>query len=151
MTADGPPAPDAAIDDVLRDVTFVDASALVALADRDDASHAAAVTAYHELVAAGYRPAVVARVAQISRQAIYRTPKPRRAPESPKRPPADAVEAAIVAVATENPTDGYRMVRALVVRRLGLETTPRRSTRAPHARVPTRPSPPDNGSTGHTA
>lgn len=34
---------------------FVDSSALVALADRDDASHAAAVAAYRELVAAGYR------------------------------------------------------------------------------------------------
>jgi predicted nucleic acid-binding protein len=55
VTADGPPAPDAAIDDVLRDVTFVDASALVALADRDDASHAAAVTAYQDLVAGGFR------------------------------------------------------------------------------------------------
>ena len=54
MTADGPPAPDAAIDDVLRDVTFVDASALVALADRDDASHAAAVAAYQDLVASGF-------------------------------------------------------------------------------------------------
>jgi predicted nucleic acid-binding protein len=54
VTADGPPVPDAAIDDVLRDVTFVDASALVALADRDDASHAAAVAAYQDLVASGF-------------------------------------------------------------------------------------------------
>jgi predicted nucleic acid-binding protein len=54
VTADGPPAPDAAIDDVLRDVTFVDASALVALADRDDASHAVAVAAYQDLVASGF-------------------------------------------------------------------------------------------------
>lgn len=36
-------------------VTFVDASALVSLADRDDASHAAAVAAYRDLVASGYR------------------------------------------------------------------------------------------------
>jgi predicted nucleic acid-binding protein len=35
-------------------VTFVDASALVALADRDDASHGAAVRAYRELVGSGY-------------------------------------------------------------------------------------------------
>ncbi len=41
-------------DDVL-DVSFVDASALVALADRDDASHVAAVNAYQELVASGFR------------------------------------------------------------------------------------------------
>ncbi len=55
MTADGSPVPDAAQGDVLRDVTFVDASALVALADRDDASHAAAVSAYQDLVASGFR------------------------------------------------------------------------------------------------
>lgn len=36
-------------------VSFVDASALVALADRDDASHGAAVDAYRDLVAGGYR------------------------------------------------------------------------------------------------
>lgn len=34
---------------------FVDASALVALADRDDASHAAAVSAYGEFVQSAYR------------------------------------------------------------------------------------------------
>ena len=37
------------------------------------------VTRSRELVAAGYMPAVVARVAQISRQAIYRVPKIGRA------------------------------------------------------------------------
>ena len=36
-------------------VAFVDASALVALADRDDASHEAAATAYREFVAGGFR------------------------------------------------------------------------------------------------
>ena len=55
MMADRSPAADSAHSDVLRDVTFVDASALVALADRDDASHAAAMTAYQDLVASGYR------------------------------------------------------------------------------------------------
>jgi hypothetical protein len=65
------------------------------------------VTHARELVAAGHRPAVVARVLQISRQAIYRVPRPRRAPAAPKRPPVDEVEAAIVDVATEHPTDGY--------------------------------------------
>ena len=34
---------------------FVDASAMIALVDRDDASHRAAVDAYRGLVAAGYR------------------------------------------------------------------------------------------------
>jgi predicted nucleic acid-binding protein len=42
-------------DEAVRNVAFVDASALVALADRDDASHEAAVTAYHDLVASGFR------------------------------------------------------------------------------------------------
>ena len=76
------------------------------------------VTRSRELVAEGYRPAAVARVAQISRQAIYRIPTPRRAPASPGRPPADEVEQAIVEVAIENPTDGYRLVTAWARRRL---------------------------------
>ncbi|MCA1678802.1 MAG: IS3 family transposase [Actinobacteria bacterium] len=73
-----------------------------------------------ELVAGGHRPAVVARILQISRQAIYRIPKrtPRAAGPRPA-PPADEVEAAIVEVAEDNPTDGYRMVTAWVRRRLG--------------------------------
>jgi putative transposase len=77
------------------------------------------VTRSRELVAEGYRPSAVARVAQISRQAIYRVPKPRRAPASPGQPPVDAVEAAVVAEAVANPTDGYRLVTAWVRRRLG--------------------------------
>ena len=36
-------------------VVFVDASALVALADRDDATHEAAVFAYHDLVRSAFR------------------------------------------------------------------------------------------------
>jgi putative transposase len=66
------------------------------------------VTRSREPVAEGDRPSVVARVAQISRQAIDRVPKPGRAPASPTRPPVEEVEAAIVAVAEANPTDGYR-------------------------------------------
>jgi HTH-like domain len=61
----------------------------------------------------------VARVAQISRQAIYRVPKPRQAPAAPTRPPEDEVEAAIVEIAMKNPTDGYWLVTAWVCRRLG--------------------------------
>jgi putative transposase len=72
-----------------------------------------------ELVAAGYRPAVVARVAQISRQAIYRVPKTRPVAARRPRAPAGETEAAIVAVAQANQTDGYRMVTALVRRKLG--------------------------------
>jgi putative transposase len=70
-----------------------------------------------ELVARGYALAVVARVMQITSQAIYRTPKPRSAPQ--RRPASDDVEQAIVETAKDNPTDGYRMVRALSSRKLG--------------------------------
>lgn len=76
------------------------------------------VTRSRELVAEGNRPSAVARVAQIGRQAIYRIPKPRRAPAAPARAPADEVEQAIVDVAEANPTDGYRMVTAWARRRL---------------------------------
>jgi transposase InsO family protein len=69
-----------------------------------------------ELVAKGYAVAAVARVLQVTRPAIYRTPKPRTAPQ--RRPPADPVDAAIVEVAKDNPTDGYRMVWALTRRKL---------------------------------
>ncbi len=55
MMADRSPVADSAHGEVLRDVTFVDASALVALADWDDASHGAAITAYQDLVASGFR------------------------------------------------------------------------------------------------
>lgn len=80
-----------------------------------------------ELVARGRKAAVVARVLQISRQAIYRTPKPRRAPQ--RRPPRDPVEEAIVEVAEENPTDGYRMVWALTRRKLGIQINRKRVLR----------------------
>ena len=36
-------------------VAFVDSSAIVALVDRDDATHSAAVEAYHSLCSSGYR------------------------------------------------------------------------------------------------
>jgi putative transposase len=70
-----------------------------------------------ELVAAGRRPAVVARVARVSRQAIYRRPTPRRLPQ--RRAPSGPVDEAIVEVARDNPTDGTRMVAALTSRKLG--------------------------------
>ncbi len=72
-----------------------------------------------ELVDCGHKVAVVARVLQISRQAVYRVPRPRWSLDPGKRPPADEVEQAIVEVAEENPTDGYRIVTAWVRRRLG--------------------------------
>ena len=55
MTDDPPSVHVTGNGDDVTDVTFVDASALVALADRDDASHAAAVGAYQDLVSSGFR------------------------------------------------------------------------------------------------
>lgn len=73
-----------------------------------------------ELAAAGHRPAVVARILQISRQAIYRVPaKPPAAGVSRSRPAVDEVERTIIEVAEENPTDGYRILTAWVQRKLG--------------------------------
>ena len=66
-----------------------------------------------ELVAQGRPPALVARVAGISRQAIYRRPK--RPPKGQRRP-VDGVDRAVLDVARENPTDGTRMVAALASR-----------------------------------
>ena len=80
-----------------------------------------------ELVAGGRRPAVVARVMQVTRQAIHRTPKPRRTPQ--RQPPLGPVERAIVEVARENPTDGTRMVAALASRELGGQVNRKRAQR----------------------
>ena len=70
-----------------------------------------------ELVARGFPVATVARVLQVSRQAVYRTPTPRRPPQ--RRPVCDPVEQAIVEVAEANQTDGYRMVAAMTRQKLG--------------------------------
>lgn len=80
-----------------------------------------------DLVGRGRKVAPVARTLQITRQAIYRTPKPRRAPQ--RRPPQGEVEEAIVEVARENPTDGYRMVWALTRRKLGIAVNRKRVLR----------------------
>ncbi len=80
-----------------------------------------------QLVARGRKVAVVARVMQISRQAIYRTP--RRRTDSGPRAVAGAVDEAIVAVARDNPTDGTRMVAALAARRIGEPVNRKRAQR----------------------
>jgi putative transposase len=59
---------------------------------------------------------MVARVAGISRQAIYR--RPRRPPAGQRRP-LDRVDHVVLAVARSNPTDGTRMVAAMAGRELG--------------------------------
>ncbi len=79
------------------------------------------------LVAEGYPLASVARVLRVSRQALYRAPTPRRAPQ--RRPARDPVEQAIVEVAGANQTDGYRMVTALVRRKLGVAVNRKRVLR----------------------
>jgi putative transposase len=69
-----------------------------------------------ELVAAGRPAALVARVAGISRQALYR--RPARPPKGQRRSlgPVDRV---VLDVARANPTDGTRMVAALTAGQLG--------------------------------
>jgi putative transposase len=80
-----------------------------------------------ELVAKGRRPAQVARVMQVSRQAIYRTPK--RRPPKQRRPLADPIDLRIVAVAKANPTDGSRMVAALTSREIEAQVNRKRAQR----------------------
>jgi putative transposase len=80
-----------------------------------------------DLVAEGHSPSLVARVAGISRQALYRTPTPKRPPQ--RRPPVDEVERAIVAEALANQTDGYRMICAFVRQRLGIAVNRKRVLR----------------------
>jgi putative transposase len=80
-----------------------------------------------ELVARGFAVAAVTRVLQVSRQAVYRTPSPRRPPQ--RRPVSDPVEQAIVEEATANQTDGYRMVTAFVRRKLGVAVNRKRVLR----------------------
>jgi putative transposase len=66
-----------------------------------------------ELVAQGRPAALVARVAGISRQALYR--RPSRPPTGHRRR-IDGVDRVVLDVAAENPTDGTRMVAALASR-----------------------------------
>jgi len=66
-----------------------------------------------ELVAQGRPTALVARVAGISRQAIYR--RPARPPKGQRRP-LDATDRVVLDIARANPTDGTRMVAALASR-----------------------------------
>ena len=80
-----------------------------------------------ELVAKGRRPAVVARVLQVNRRGLYRTPK--RPPRKTWRPVVDPVERLIVEVARDNPTDGTRMVAALASRELGRQVNRKRAQR----------------------
>ena len=73
------------------------------------------VARLRELVAQGRPAVIVARVAGISRQAIYR--RPSRPPKGQRRQ-LDDVDRVVLDVARENPTDGTRMVAALASREL---------------------------------
>jgi putative transposase len=66
-----------------------------------------------ELVAQGRPATVVARVAGISRQALYR--RPNRPPKRHRRW-LDATDRVVLDIARANPTDGTRMVAALAAR-----------------------------------
>ena len=66
-----------------------------------------------ELVAQGRPAALVARVAGISRQAIYR--RPTRPPKGHRRP-LDTTDRIVLDVAHAHPADGTRMVAALAAR-----------------------------------
>ena len=79
-----------------------------------------------ELVAQGRPAALVAQVAGISRQAIYRRPK---RPPAGQRRPLDEIDEVILAVARNNPTDGTRMVAALAGRELGRDINRKRAQR----------------------
>jgi putative transposase len=68
-----------------------------------------------ELVAQGRSPSLVARVAGISRQAIYRRPS---RPPTGQRRALDATDRVVLDIARANPTDGTRMVAALASRAL---------------------------------
>lgn len=83
------------------------------------------------VVATGRRPAVVARVAGVSRQAIYRPRARRPRAAGPGRPGPD--DAAIVEVARGNPTDGTRMVAALASRELARPVNRKRVQRVMRA------------------
>ena len=82
-------------------------------------------TRSRELIAKGRRPAVVARVLQVNRSGLYRTPK--RRPKAARRPLSDPVDRLIVEVARANPTDGTRMVAALTSRELGRQVNRKRT------------------------
>ena len=79
-----------------------------------------------ELVAQGRPAAMVARVAGISRQAIYRRPK---RPPAGQRRRLTGVDEVVLAVARANPTDGTRMVAALAGRALGGQVNRKRVQR----------------------
>ncbi|MEM8620271.1 MAG: IS3 family transposase [Actinomycetota bacterium] len=80
-----------------------------------------------ELVAEGDQPTAVARVAGISRQAIYKTSTRRPVEAGPGE--VSESDARIVEVARAHPTDGTRMVSALASREMGAPVNRKRVQR----------------------
>jgi putative transposase len=78
-------------------------------------------------IAKGRRPAVVARVLQVNRSGLYRTPT--RRPPTRRAPVVDPVDRLIVDVAHANPSDGTRMVAALASQPLGRQINRKRAQR----------------------
>jgi hypothetical protein len=70
------------------------------------------------------------RVLQVTRHATCRVPKTRPPAARRSARPVDETDAAIVDVALANQTDRYRMVTALVVRKLGRAVNRKRVLRA---------------------
>lgn len=68
---------------------------------------------------------MVARVLQVNRSGLYRTPK--RRPKAARRPLSDPVDRLIVDVARVNPTDGTRMVAALASQQRGRQVNRKRA------------------------
>ena len=79
------------------------------------------------VVANGRRPTTVAKVAGVSRQAIYKIPKRRPAAAGPGVPSES--DAAIVEIAKAHPSDGTRMVAAIASRQLGVAVNRKRAQR----------------------
>lgn len=79
------------------------------------------------VVATGRRPTTVAKVAAVSRQAIYKTPKRRPVSVGPGEPPEG--DAAIIEIAKAHPSDGTRMVAAIAAQQLGVPVNRKRVQR----------------------
>ena len=98
-----------------------------------------------ELVAAGYRPAVVARVARISRQAIYRVPRRRPAERAARRSAAGRRGRAgdrRDLPKDDHQSDGYRMITAIVQPQAGRRGQPQARAAGHAAARPDAAAPP---------
>jgi len=98
-----------------------------------------------ELVAQGRPVALVARVAGISRQAIYRRPKH---PPRGQRRSLTSIDRQVLDVARGNPTDGTRMVAALASRQARVPVNRKRVQRLMREHRLLQPSAPRRAGAG---